>query len=49
MDENVSSCGRWCGVRILLRTLTLDEFIKLFKPYKKINLDWLITAFTLKI
>jgi hypothetical protein len=46
--KNVSSCGRWCGFRLLVKDLNLDEFIDLFQPYEDagMDMDWLITAVT---
>jgi hypothetical protein len=29
--KNISTCGRWCVTRCILRNVPLDEFVKLFK------------------
>lgn len=45
---NIATCGRWVAMRILLRDLTLPEFIKFIKQSKKLGYtpDEFITAIT---
>ncbi len=43
--KDIATCGRWTGVRILLRNLTNDEFADLFLD-EKIKPDSLVTALT---
>lgn len=31
IGSNINTCGRWCIVRSLMNTLTIDEFAKIFK------------------
>lgn len=49
-DEKISTCGRWCGIRLLLRNLSNDEFYKYIKLLSKNSgfsiLDFLITVLT---
>lgn len=47
--EDVNTCGRWCGLRILFRNMLLKDFIKLFKKNKKYSPDFLATSLTLFI
>lgn len=45
VKNDISTCGRWCGLRIVLKDLTLEEFINLFKK-QKFDPDWYVTALT---
>lgn len=42
--KNDNVCGRWVGMRLQFRDLSLDKFVNLFKDNKCYNGDWLITA-----
>lgn len=42
--RDTNTCGRWCGLRILLRDMPLEEFVDKFKRYK--NPDKLVTLIT---
>lgn len=44
--DDTSTCGRWAGIRCLLKKLTLDEFANLFLN-RKYDPDILITALTM--
>jgi hypothetical protein len=44
--KGVNSCGRWCAIRLLLRILSLDKFIKLFSNNKKYSKDFYVTLLT---
>lgn len=44
--EDVNTCGRWVGVRLLLRDFPLEEFKEIFYNKDGIASDLLVTAFT---
>lgn len=46
--KDVNTCGRWCGMRVVMRDTPLQEFIDMFisKSNKK-SPDWLVTCMTL--
>jgi hypothetical protein len=44
--SDMNTCGRWCGLRIALRELPLQQFVKLFKGQRHPG-DWYTTALTL--
>lgn len=46
---DVNTCGRWVGMRINLKHLPIEEFIKLFKGDKHFNSDDLVTLSTILI
>lgn len=46
--NDIATCGRWSGLRILFRNLTNDQFASLFKN-DKLTPDELITALTIYI
>lgn len=46
LSSNVSSCGRWCAMRLLLREIPLKKFIELFKN-SKISGDEYVTLLTM--
>lgn len=41
--KDVNTCGRWVGMRLLLRNLHIDEFIKIFINNKCLNPDDIVT------
>jgi hypothetical protein len=43
--KGINTCGRWCGVRVFLKNLSLDTFAGLFMN-KKLPSDLLITILT---
>lgn len=43
MSDDVSSCGRWAALRLILRDLTINEFKRLFKGKNGDDLVTLIT------
>jgi hypothetical protein len=43
--NDISTCGRWCGMRVVLKQLNIDQFIKLFTK-QKLKPDWYVTALT---
>lgn len=45
-QNDTSTCGRWAGLRCLLKKLTLDEFANLFLN-RKHDPDILVTALTM--
>lgn len=48
LDSNVSTCGRYCIIRLIKRNLTHEEFYKFFKLkiYPNISNDELVTMLT---
>jgi hypothetical protein len=42
---NINTCGRWCATRIILKSLPLDKFAKIFLNRSK-SPDDLVTYFT---
>lgn len=46
LSSNISSCGRWCAMRLLLRDMPLDRFINLFKN-SKMSGDEYVTLLTM--
>lgn len=46
-DKNISTCGRWVGVRIFFRNLPLADFQKYFSSLQ--NKDFKIVLLSLKI
>lgn len=44
-DRNVSTCGRWCALRILLKELSLNDFAKIFTGKGK-DPDYIATLLT---
>lgn len=51
-NKNIKTCGRWCGLRICFKNLSLDHFYKLIKFIKKelqIDSDHLVTLLTMYI
>lgn len=50
VKENIATCGRWVGTRIVCRDMPLDYFIKIFTDKKnKFPADYYITCFTMFI
>ncbi len=45
-QEGTSTCGRWAAMRVILKDLTLQQFIKLFTK-QHFSPDWYVTAMTL--
>jgi hypothetical protein len=45
---NINTCGRWAAMRVILKELSLKEFIKLFTK-QHFSPDWYVTAMTLFI
>lgn len=45
-SDKTATCGRWAGLRCLLKKLTLDEFADLFMN-RKYSPDVLVTALTM--
>lgn len=45
-DKGVSTCGRWCGLRVKFKDVPLDKFVSCFKNAKKLNPDEWVTALT---
>lgn len=43
--KDTSTCGRWCGLRVVFKRLNIDQFIKMFKG-QKFEPDWYATALT---
>lgn len=43
---HINTCGRWCVVRLLLKRLTLEQFIKFIKTFPHIPKDQLVTILT---
>jgi hypothetical protein len=48
LKDDMSTCGRWCGLRIACRQIPLDAFVKLFLN-QKMQPDWYVTAMTMYI
>lgn len=48
-SKMISTCGRWCCMRIILRDLTLKEFSKLFLGNKHYDPDFIVTFLTLYV
>lgn len=44
MIKDVSTCGRWCAIRIVLRKLKLPDFVRIFKNNKCYDPDFFVTA-----
>jgi len=44
LKKDVNTCGRWCIVRIMLRNLTINEFVRKFQD----NGDFKVTELTSK-
>jgi len=44
LKKDVNTCGRWCIVRIMLRNLTINEFVRKFQD----NGDFKVTDLTSK-
>ena len=44
--KGINTCGRWISLRLMLRHLPLDEFIKLFDKKKKHSKDFYATLLT---
>ena len=44
--EDVNTCGRWCGTRILLKEKTIMEFTKLFTTNRFYRPDFWVSALT---
>jgi hypothetical protein len=50
--KNIKTCGRWCGVRLALRYMSLEEFAEFIKKMTKllkINGDELVTLLTMYV
>ena len=43
--KNISTCGRWCGIRVALKDLPLTEFVQLFDKKSPFN-DDIVTIMT---
>lgn len=43
--KDTSTCGRWCGIRIVFKHLSIEKFVKLFAR-QKFEPDWYVTALT---
>lgn len=46
LSSNISSCGRWCAMRLLMREMPLNKFVSLFKN-SKISGDEYVTLLTM--
>lgn len=44
--KDINTCGRWCSMRIGLRHIPLNKFVKLFTMNKYLAPDDLVTALT---
>lgn len=49
MMTNNNVCGRFVGLRIILKYLTIDQFVDLFIKNKHYSSDWLASALTVFI
>lgn len=47
MGSHINTCGRWMAVRILLRHLELESFIKFMDSVNAISDDMLVTIMTM--
>ena len=45
MKSDISTCGRWCGMRCRFNYLSIHEFAKLFMK-QKMAPDWLVSCMT---
>lgn len=43
--EGISTCGRWCALRVILKNMSLDDFKKLV-TYKNYSTDYIVTLLT---
>ena len=48
LKDDMSTCGRWAGLRIACKQIPLKDFVKLFKK-QKMEPDWYVTALTMYI
>jgi len=46
-NKNVNTCGRYSGLRVRFRDMSLSKFVNLFKHSKGLNNDEWVTALTL--
>lgn len=44
--EDINTCGRHCVVRILMKVLSLEDYVKLLKSFKKYSPDDIVTFIT---
>ena len=44
--EDVNTCGRWTASRIAMRSVPLQQFVRLFKNTGRYNGDWYVSALT---
>ena len=42
MEGNISTCGRWCSIRLKYMNLTDDEF---FKKINNLKIKWNLPTF----
>ncbi len=47
--EDITTCGRWVAIRLFLRDLSLQKFVKLFKDHNFLNPDQLVTLISIFI
>lgn len=46
-DKETKNCGRWCGMRCLLKLMTLEQFNTLFlEDYEKGGSDYIVSLLT---
>lgn len=44
--EDVNTCGRWTATRIAMRSVPLQQFVRMFKNSGRYNGDWYVSALT---
>ena len=42
-NNDIATCGRWVGIRLLMRNLTNEQFFELFKSYDNLTPDDIVT------
>lgn len=47
--KDINTCGRWVGLRLILRELPIDTFNYMFTKYKFINADDIVTILSINI
>jgi hypothetical protein len=47
--EHVNTCGRWVGMRIRFKDISIKKFIDLFTDNKCYDGDWFVSAMTLLV
>lgn len=47
LDEDVNLCGRWCAIRLRLKSLSLQEFVNLFADPRAYTPDFWVSAISI--